>query len=656
MKSKEKDEKKSYKLVFHTLSYFYREAFHYKPLYFLFIILLILVNAFSPFINMILPKFIIDELMGDRDLTYIVTIILYICIGNFIFNTSKNLINDTLGKYSDSFDRYFKIKLSYRTMDMDFEHTEDPKALEQISKAQTGMDWYSGGIHGLSSCFVDIIANIITLLGVIIVITTSSPVVLIVSMIAVLLKSIINSKANSINVSYFKKLVNLNRGFGYVYWQLSDFKVGKDVRLYGASDMILHKADSYNDDMCTKWKQQSRGTLGLYELDVIISAISNSLYYIYLGFLMIKRLITVGDFNMLSSSLNTFQGTLNGIIWNIQEIHKKSTFMDEYVTFMKYPDALEKGSLPVPKNGPYEFVFRNVGFKYPRNDTYVLKNINLTLSNDEHLSIVGLNGAGKTTLVKLLCRLYDVTEGEILLNGINIKKYDYEEYMNLFSVVFQDFKLFAFSIRDNILLDKAKSLNSEISNNREKLDKGDKSDNHILIDNESIDNSSLTINESLVNDVLVNNESLDNDNMDEKLIDLCKESGLYDKINSLEKGVDTIIYKGFDEDGTDISGGEAQKIAIARALYKNAPVVILDEPTAALDPVAEYEIYNHFDNLVGGKIALYISHRLSSCKFCDRIAVFSKDTIAEYGTHDELMKKPDGLYKEMFMAQANYYA
>ena len=520
-------------------------------------------------------------------------------------------------------------------MDMDFEHTEDPKALEQISKAQTGMDWYSGGIHGLTSCFVEIIANIITLTGVIIVIATSSPVILGVSIIAVLLKSIINSKVNSINVSYFKKLVNLNRGFGYVYWQLSDFKVGKDVRLYGASDMILHKADSYNDDICTKWKQQSRGTLGLYELDVIISAISNSLYYIYLGFLMLKRLITVGDFNMLSSSLNTFQGSLSSIIWNIQEIHKKSTFMDEYVTFMKYPDVLEKGSLSVPKQGPYHFEFKSVGFKYPRNEAYVLKNINLTLSEEEHLSIVGLNGAGKTTLVKLLCRLYDVTEGEILLNGVNIKEYDYEEYMNLFSVVFQDFKLFAFSIKENILLDKANLGSSTKSFKGENLNNKEKVDNRILVNLE---------------------ETLNHDHIEDELIDLCKESGLYDKIKTLEKGLDTIIYKGFDEDGSDISGGEAQKIAIARALYKNAPVVILDEPTAALDPVAEYEIYNHFDHLVGGKIALYISHRLSSCKFCDRIAVFSNDTIAEYGSHDELMKKSDGLYREMFMAQANYYA
>ncbi|MDD6795823.1 MAG: ABC transporter ATP-binding protein, partial [Clostridiaceae bacterium] len=205
----------------------------------------------------------------------------------------------------------------------------------------------------------------------------------------------------------------------------------------------------------------------------------------------------------------------------------------------------------------------------------------------------------KTTFIKLLCRLYDPTEGEILLNGINIKKYNYKEYLSLFSVVFQDFKLFSFSLSQNVA-------------------------------------SSVDYDEELV-------------------IDSLNKSGFSEKLEKLDKGIDTPLYKDFDEEGVEISGGEAQKIAIARALYRNAPFVILDEPTAALDPISEFEIYSRFKDLVGDKTAVYISHRLSSCRFCDDIAVFEDGRIIQRGNHDELLKNKDGKYYELWNAQAQYY-
>lgn len=602
MKHKDTKQHSPFKLVIKTLKYFYREAFTYKPAYFIFIALQIIISSIAPFVNILLPKYIIDELMGERDLIYIGKIIAMICVGNFLFSSLTHFLNGTVSKYAGSFEIYFETKLGYRIMSMDFEHTENPAVLEQLEKAKTGMSWYSGGIEGLTGSLVSILSGFMTLQGVVFLLAIHSPVLLIVGILGVICASFINSKINRINTVYFKKLVGLNRAFSYIFWGLGNFKHGKDIRLYGAADMMLQKINTYNNDTALAWKEQSMETLKLQEVSVFIDAINRSFAYLYLGIQMIRRIITIGDFNMLSISSTTFQNSLQNIIFNIQEIHKKSTFMAEYITFMDYPNSLEKGTRPIPKNVPYTFTFKNVGFQYPRSQTYVLKNINLTLSDKESLSIVGLNGAGKTTLVKLLCRLYDVTEGEILLNGINIKEYDYEEYLNLFSVVFQDFKLFAFSIKENTLL-KSEVLSSE----------------------------------------------------SEDLLELTAECGLGEKVASLKDGLDTIIYKGFDEDGVDISGGEAQKIAIARALKKNAPVVILDEPTAALDPVAEYEIYNHFDHLVGGKIALYISHRLSSCKFCDKIAVFSGDTITEYGTHNQLVAKEGGVYKEMFNAQSTYY-
>ena len=248
---------------------------------------------------------------------------------------------------------------------------------------------------------------------------------------------------------------------------------------------------------------------------------------------------------------------------------------------------------------PHTIEFRNVSFSYPNTGVRVLKNVSITIKAGERLSVVGLNGAGKTTFIKLLCRLYDTDEGEILIDGVNIREYDYDEYMKLFSVVFQDFRLLSFTAKDNILLGAEDS--------------------------------------------------------DEAVDAMFEKVGLLDKINSLPKGRDTMMFREFDRDGVQLSGGEQQKLAIARALYKDAPVVILDEPTAALDPVAEYEIYCKFNDLVGGKTAVYISHRLSCCKFCDRIAVFSEGTIKELGTHDELVNRDGGIYSEMFRAQAQYY-
>lgn len=241
---------------------------------------------------------------------------------------------------------------------------------------------------------------------------------------------------------------------------------------------------------------------------------------------------------------------------------------------------------------------RYVSFSYPKTDKKILDDICIKIRPGEHLSIVGLNGAGKTTFIKLLCRLYDPTEGQILLDGVDIRDYDYRQYMQQFAPVFQDFKLFSFTIDENIAFANP--------------DKG-KVDEYIEL------------------------------------------VGPKDKVDELEKGTQTTIFKYFDEKGIEPSGGEQQKIAIARALYKDSPIVILDEPTSALDPLAEYEVYIQFHTLVGGKTAFYISHRLSSCKFCDSIAVFSEGKIAEYGSHDELISIPSGIYAKMFEAQAKYF-
>ena len=228
----------------------------------------------------------------------------------------------------------------------------------------------------------------------------------------------------------------------------------------------------------------------------------------------------------------------------------------------------------------------------------MLSNVSLTIRDKEKLSIVGSNGAGKTTLIKLLCCLYEPTEGVILYNGIDISTIPYEDYIRKLSVVFQDFQLFAFTMEENIVL------------NRERDE--------------------------------------------EQLLEAVRKSGLEEKLKSLPKGAATPVGKDFDEEGIEFSGGEGQKLVTARAYYKNAPVVVLDEPTAALDPISENQMYCRFHEIMKDKTAIFISHRLASTRFCDRIAVFSEGKIVECGTHEQLMDR-QGLYCEMFQKQAAYY-
>ena len=303
---------------------------------------------------------------------------------------------------------------------------------------------------------------------------------------------------------------------------------------------------------------------------------------------------------MCVAAASVLYQSLFALTSGLQRVTNSCNYAHRYLEYLEYPAALEKGSRSVAP-GEHTIEFADVSFRYPRAENFVLRHINLTIKSGEHLSIVGLNGAGKTTLVKLLCRLYDVTEGEILIDGVNIKEYSEEEYRRLFAVVFQDFELFAFSLKENVALAESESADME------------------------------------------------------RITEILKLTGLSEDVEKLPEGMDTMIFKSYDEHGTELSGGQQQKTAIARALYRDAPIVILDEPTAALDPIAEYEIYRQFETLVGGKTAIYISHRLSSCRFCDRIAVFADDTIKEYGTHDELVGVEGGIYAEMFHEQAKYY-
>lgn len=587
-----------FKTVKAVLRYLFPIAWKTRKSYFLCSAVQVIVGAVKPFVKILVLSLIIDELLGGREIQKLITYAVVIVLGDVLLSLMNSVISVVMEKYSEKFNNFITEEMSRRVMELDFWLTENKKALDQIEAARTGMDWYSGGIHGIFGQLTNLASAVIAIIGVVVLILMNAPVLFLLTAVILVVTAIINNKMNKVEIEAYGRLSKLNRIFGYLGWELTDFRYGKDIRLYGAKDMMVEKWQSYNEESLKDWKWQADEHLPLNMVKTVVDSIRDLGTYLYLGILVITGRISVGIFSQMLSAGNVFHASMQILIGTIQEMIKRCNYAYEYVKFMEYPTVMEKGDRPI-KEGAHTIEFKNVSFTYPGAEVKVLDGVNITLKQGEHLSVVGLNGAGKTTFVKLLCRLYEPTEGEILLDGVNIKEYDYHSYMALFSPVFQDFKLFAFSIKDNI--------------------------------------------------------SLDGDCDEEEMAALLKQVGLADKIAALEKGADTLLFKAFDEKGIEPSGGEQQKIAIARALYKKAPVVILDEPTAALDPVAEYDIYRQFDTLVGEKTAIYISHRLSSCKFCDRIAVFSEGRIKEYGTHEELVGLVGGVYAGMFAAQAQYY-
>ncbi len=584
--------------IIKTLCYFFPPAFRHFPGFFVCSILKAVSDAARPLVNVLVMPYIIDELLSDRCVEKLALYAVIIVVGGGMLSLISEMLSQKMVKYDISMDAFFSLRLSKKVMEMDFQHTECKEALDQLQAAQNGYPNYSGGVYGISTQFFGVVSNALTLVSLVTLIALNAPVLFLVIIATVLLNAYMMSNINRLEVKHNMSRSKRDRIFNYFAFKLTDFRYGKDIRLYNANRMMVDKWDSYRDEDIKDLVNEANHTVVFWFGRGFFNAVRNFATYIYLGVLAITGKITIGVFTQMISAGAAFNSSMENIMMYFQNVSKNCSYAVEYVNFMEYPDAISKGNKKI-KPCEHTIEFHDVTFKYPGTDVLVLDKINLTLHPGEHLSVVGLNGAGKTTFVKLLCRLYDPTEGTILLDGTDIREYDYEEYMKLFSPVFQDFKLLAFTMWENVVLDK--------------------------------------------------------DETDEKVKALLKKVGLEEKVNSLENGEQTLLFKTFDENGIEPSGGEQQKLAIARALYKDAPVVILDEPTAALDPVAEYEIYRQFDSLVGGKSAIYISHRLSSCKFCHKIAVFGNGRVAEYGTHDELIKLSDGIYAQMFKAQAQYY-
>lgn len=582
------------KIVLYVYKLAHRLCKSYLPL----VITSAFVTAIQPLINLMMLKFVIDELTGTKRIPYFIGLVGIAMSANFILNILQNMLKTWVTIKDEDLMNRFDLMISEKVMSLDFEMVEDPEILDLKERALFPVH-NQGVFQRVIGQAMTLVSQVITMIGLIAILTTLNPLLIIFLFVMAAITTLINKKTQKVMYDFYQLLIPVNRKFGYYANVTTDFSYGKDIRLYEMDKLLIDRIEQYNEtslSVFTKLYVVLGRYLGYNELVLQLQMV---LVYVYMAYKVVTKSIGFGDFTMYASAATQFGQCLSIVGSTYMEMSQMCRYLEPYLEFDALKSTRSNGKRTLDSSLTPTIEFRGVSFKYPKSDAYALKDVNITIKAGEKLSIVGLNGAGKTTFIKLLTRLYEPTEGGIYLNGINILEYDLKSYLELMSVVFQDFKLLAFSVKENIVFD------------------------------EEVD--------------------------DDSVISILKEAGFEQDLNKLPKGIHTPIYKTFEEDGIEFSGGQSQKIAIARAIYKDSPLVILDEPTSALDPIAEYEIYRRFNELVGDKTTIYISHRLSSCLFCDQIAVFKDGRMVEYGTHQDLIHQNDGLYQEMYQAQAQYY-
>lgn len=557
----------------------------------------------------------VGELLLTAAVTCAVTLSAFL-LGHFI--------NAHQSSHQFTYDRNMHKRLWEKVMNLDYTRAED---VETKNKYQSANHWLNNSNWGMSSIIyhlsyfgkslASIIVGVVLIAPIVFVRPSNgegflgflqSPwgflaVMILIALITVFQSTVltVGFTRNEEKTSSDPKLLEAQRVNSFTLtrtlWKYQD---GKEIRIYGEQERILAQKQEQDRLRYGMWEKCRRKTARFVSAHAFCTLLQTVILY---GFALTRAfsgMISPGEVMAFVLYFRQISTGFFGVSANITETLSAATFCKHIFDFLEIPDEKYQGTIPTEKrdDNEYEFEFKDVSFRYPGTEEYVLQNINLKWRIGEKMALVGRNGSGKSTLVKLLCRLYDPTSGEITLNGVDIRKYSYEEYMALFSVVFQDSSLFSFSIAENVGADTE---------------------------------------------------------YDPKLVEECvRRVGLSERLDAMPNGIETCLYKDFDEKGVEISGGEAQKLCLARAVYKGAPFIVLDEPTAALDPISEYEIYTKFSGVVGTRTAIYISHRLSSCRFCDDITVLEKGKVAERGSHDELLQK-DGAYAQLWRAQAEYY-
>lgn len=554
--------------------------------------------SLTPMIAIYVPKLTIDAIQAQQWQS-----ILLILIGGFALSAFCTFMTEYLkGNYRMRFNavRYKLIEqLNLATMTMAYSQTEDPDVLDQLRTISRTLLNPHIGPGGIMEKLLSIFGSIVGVVGLAVVISTLNIWVLLLLLGSIILTYILSLRAGQYEEKLSVEYDGAWRRHDYATATAGDFRFGKDIRMYQLGGLLKAKRDEETAITTVLSKAIANHKWGSEAIIALIGLLRDLLMYGYITSSFLQGGLNAGNFFLYTGSVTTIVFWLSDTLRDLGFIQVHSKYVRKYQSFINDVQIPDDSGLPVTAHlAGFDIEFKDVSFKYPGSEKLILEHLNLNIPYGERLALVGENGAGKTTLVKLLTRLYEPTSGLILLNGRNIQEYDYFGYQDLISTILQDAKVFPFKLAENIALEKeidAKRLSKAI-----------------------------------------------------------KASGLAPFIDSLNDGVDTWLLKILNENGIDLSGGQRQKLFLARALYEDRPFIILDEPTAALDPLAEYEMYQSFDQTIEDKSAIYISHRLSSTRFCDHVAFLENGKITEYGTHDSLLRQ-GGSYAELFEIQAQYY-
>ncbi|WP_083678074.1 ABC transporter ATP-binding protein [Paenibacillus sp. FSL R7-0337] len=576
--------------------YIIGKAWFFDKKYILMTLCLTVFVSIQPFLAVFMPKLIIDELTGQNRSNMLIMLIICSTGALIVVNFAINFIeqrNNCLKIVYGFLRKYTNVNLT-----TDYANIENAEFLNKSNTAR--MTIYSV-VNSFLPQISSLMSNIFIVLGYAAIIMTLHPLLFIFNVVMAFVLAKFTNHAKSFHYHKQDAISEQERQKDVISGIMKDFSYGKDIRLFNYGPFLINKYNIAKSKRFLLAKEISEKYFFVQSVELLFSFFGEVVSYTYLAYLIWHNQISIGDFIMYSASIAVFYHAIKNSMSSLVDINDNTLRISDLREFLYYEQE-EDSALPADQHlsPPYSIEFRNVSFKYEGADNFVMKDFCLTIEQEQRLAIVGVNGAGKTTIVKLLCRLYKPSEGEILLNGINIQSFPKQQYLALISTVFQEIVLFAYSIAENISLQERGEMNIEL------------------------------VNESL------------------------RKVGLAEKISSFKQGIHTSLYKILDENGIELSGGESQRVSLARALYKNGGIIILDEPTSALDPLAEYELYKNFNEIVENKTVLYISHRLSSTRFCDKIAYIENGMVAEYGDHNQLMKF-DGKYAQMFKVQSQYY-
>jgi len=573
-----------------------------------------IIQAVQPLSVLYLSARILDELAGRRDVRTIVTYVSITVTLTFFLSVLRAALERRLSVIRSTFLQKMYFLHSEKYMAMDYSHVDKSRTNEMLADIEAKINGNGLGIPNIHYIFPNLMQRLtgVVVSGLLLVgmfrvtgsyvvnfaTSPASTVALGVLVLATMAFSFkLRQKEQVVLEEIFKKNPKANIAAQYYYDYVTN--AAKDIRLYAQQPALKVIANEWLNSQMWHEFFHYEGKVGA--ATAAANALSAGCVYLLIGLRALAGMYGIGSGLRYVGAVSSLVEHLTGLINECSALVSNTPYLEMAYEYLDLSDDRHRGTLTTEKraDNEYEIEFKNVSFKYPESDNYALRNVSLKLTVGRRLAVVGMNGSGKTTMIKLLCRLYDPTEGEITLNGIDIRKYDYQEYIRLFSVVFQDFKLFSLPIGQNVAV-------------------------------------STEVDAARVSECL-------------------KKAGFSERLRELPQGLDTCLYKDFDTDGVSISGGEAQKIALARALYKDAPFIILDEPTAALDPIAEFEVYSRFNEIIEDKAAVFISHRLSSCRFCDDIVVLHEGRLVQRGSHEQLLADESGKYAELWNAQAQYY-